>query len=51
MRQRPQLPLVEVSPKCGCDLEIRAAIHDPEEIKRYLRQIGLAEHIEITTRF
>ena len=35
---------VGTCPKCGCDLEIRAAIHDPEEIKRYLRHIGLAEH-------
>ena len=31
-------------PKCGCDLEIRAAIHDTEEIKRYLRHVGLPEH-------
>ena len=31
-------------PKCGCDLEIRAAIHDPAEIKRYLRHVGLPEH-------
>ena len=35
---------VGTCPKCGCDLEIRAAIHDPAEIKRYLRHVGLPEH-------
>lgn len=35
---------IGVCPKCGTDLEIRAAVHDREEIKRYLRHIGVAEH-------
>jgi len=35
---------VGVCPKCGTDLEIRAAVSDPEEIRRYLRHVGLSEH-------
>jgi len=35
---------VGTCPKCGTDMEIRAAVHDPAEIKRYLRHVGLPEH-------
>ena len=35
---------VGTCPKCGTDMEIRAAIRDPGSIRRYLRCIGLAEH-------
>lgn len=35
---------VGVCPKCGTDMEIRSAIHDPESIRRYMRHIGLSEH-------
>ena len=35
---------VGTCPKCGSDMEIRAAVHDPDSIRRYLRHIGLDEH-------
>jgi hypothetical protein len=35
---------VGMCPKCGTDLEIRAAVNDPGEIKRYLLHVGLSEH-------
>ena len=35
---------VGTCPKCGTDLEIRAAVHDQEGIRRYLRHLGLPEH-------
>ena len=35
---------VGVCPKCGTDMEIRAAVHDQESIRRYLRHLGLPEH-------
>lgn len=35
---------VGTCPKCGSDMEIRAAVHDPESIKRYMRHLGLREH-------
>jgi hypothetical protein len=31
-------------PKCGTDMEIRAAIHDRDSIRRYLRHAGLDEN-------
>ena len=31
-------------PRCGGDMEIRGAVVDPTEIRRYLRGIGLKEH-------
>ena len=34
---------VGTCPKCGCDLEIRGAILEPDSIKRYMRSIGLPE--------
>ena len=35
---------VGACPRCGVDLEIRAAVHDQEGIRRYLRHVGLPEH-------
>ena len=35
---------VGACPKCNSDMEIRAAVHDPESIRRYLKHIGLSEH-------
>ena len=35
---------VGTCPKCGTDMEIRANLHDREEIRRYLKHIGLSEH-------
>lgn len=35
---------VGTCPKCGTDMEIRSAVHDPESIRRYMRHFGLAEH-------
>ena len=35
---------VGTCPKCGSDMEIRAAVHDPDSIKRYMRHLGLREH-------
>ena len=35
---------VGTCPRCGTDMEIRAAVHDQEGIRRYLRHIGLPEH-------
>jgi hypothetical protein len=35
---------VGTCPKCGDDMEIRSAVHDQENIQRYMRHLGLPEH-------
>jgi hypothetical protein len=35
---------VGICPKCGSDMEIRSAVHDPASIQRYMRHLGLPEH-------
>ena len=34
---------VGTCPKCGMDMEVRGAVQDRQEIKRYLRHIGVPE--------